>query len=68
MTILNPKASQCNLFAESRLVPSDTEWRESKEKTKAGKSPDDTSRSCSGRVITPPELQAELARTRAAKI
>ena len=32
-----------------------------------GGSPDDTSRSCSGRVIAPPELQAELARDKGGK-
>ena len=49
-------------------VSNDTKWRDSKEKReKQGRSPDDTSRVCSGRVIAPPELQAELARDKGGK-
>ena len=55
--LLNPGQCQMTLSGEA-----------AKRRQKQGESPDDTSRSCSGRVIAPPELQAELAGSRAAKI
>ena len=42
----------------------DTEWRDSKEK---GNPPTTQAGWCSGRVITPSELQAELARDKGGK-